>query len=566
MFKKFIVIAILLCPLPLKAEGVSLSNTKDLNKEFESDIKNIIGEKGNINISSLSGADFGMLENNETSLYLESIDYKYSIKAPKNIVDFVNNKTKQIVDQKIKIKDLAGFLKQLEKDFVTIGYPMVRVVFPAQSFEAKKAKPVVYIISGIIENIVIENDKKEDKNVEQAILNILEPLKNKEYIDVKTINEKMFILKGLYGLSSKIFLSRGKNQGGFIVNVKVLYKDKQFLTSIKNNLNSRYGSYSIQMMQVNNFVKNNIGQSITIIPSFSLKQTSNTYYRSLTLLYNRYFITGSSIEMSLLQSSSSSVTKNNYKIYSQNRNIGVMYIQPLILNYSENSYVSAGVQYINSTMKNKNTNAYQYKDTVVDAMVIGEYTLKTTQGVHKTKFSLNKSINALGAKYNTINSISSSRSGVTGSASRLIGSYKFSKDLLSREQFKFVFNFQYTFNNPVLSSQQYSATGFEKVQGLIGDSLMGDEGYSVYAEYNFKPKVIKGNIFTPFLSTSFSKLYRKIPTSVESKNVSVKSISGGISILLGSNMLLKASLNYAEKHGTKSVYDKSIGLSLIKQF
>lgn len=566
MFKKFIVIAILLCPLPLKAEGVSLSNTKDLNKEFESDIKNIIGEKGNINISSLSGADFGMLENNETSLYLESIDYKYSIKAPKNIVDFVNNKTKQIVDQKIKIKDLAGFLKQLEKDFVTIGYPMVRVVFPAQSFEAKKAKPVVYIISGIIENIVIENDKKEDKNVEQAILNILEPLKNKEYIDVKTINEKMFILKGLYGLSSKIFLSRGKNQGGFIVNVKVLYKDKQFLTSIKNNLNSRYGSYSIQMMQVNNFVKNNIGQSIAIIPSFSLKQTSNTYYRSLTLLYNRYFITGSSIEMSLLQSSSSSVTNNNYKIYSQNRNIGVMYIQPLILNYSENSYVSAGVQYINSTMKNKNTNAYQYKDTVVDAMVIGEYTLKTTQGVHKTKFSLNKSINALGAKYNTINSISSSRSGVTGSASRLIGSYKFSKDLLSREQFKFVFNFQYTFNNPVLSSQQYSATGFEKVQGLIGDSLMGDEGYSVYAEYNFKPKVIKGNIFTPFLSTSFSKLYRKTPTSVESKNVSVKSISGGISILLGSNMLLKVSLNYAEKHGMESVYDKSIGLSLIKQF
>ena len=87
------------------------------------------------------------------------------------------------------------------------------------------------------ENIVIENDKKEDGNVEHAILNILDPLKNKEYIDVKTINEKMLILKGLYGLSSKIFLSRGKNQGGFIVNVKVSYKDKQFLTSIKNNHN-----------------------------------------------------------------------------------------------------------------------------------------------------------------------------------------------------------------------------------------------------------------------------------------------------------------------------------------
>ena len=174
MFKKFVIIAILLFNLPLKAEGVSLSNTKDLNKEFESDIKNIIGEKGNINIPSLSGADFGALENNETSLYLESIDYKYSIKAPKHIVDFVNDKTKHIVGQKINIKDLVKFLKQLEKDFVTIGYPMVRVVFPAQSFEAKKAKPVVYIISGIIENIVIENDKKENENVEHAILNILE--------------------------------------------------------------------------------------------------------------------------------------------------------------------------------------------------------------------------------------------------------------------------------------------------------------------------------------------------------------------------------------------------------
>lgn len=557
---------ILLVPLPLKAEGVSLSNTKDLNKEFESDIKNIIGEKGSINIPSLSGADFGALENNETSLYLESIDYKYSIKAPKHIVDFVNDKTKHIVGQKINIKDLVKFLKQLEKDFVMIGYPMVRVVFPAQSFEAKKAKTVVYIISGIIENIVIENDKKEDRNVEQAILNILEPLKNKEYIDVKTINEKMLILKGLYGLSSKIFLSRGKNQGGFIVNVKVSYKDKQFLTSIKNNLNARYGSYSIQMMKINNFVKNDVGQSLKIIPSFSLKQTSNTYYRSLTLLYNRYYITGSSIEMSLLQSISSSITSNNYNSYSQNRNIGVMYTKPLILNYSEQSYVSAGVQYTNNTMKNKNTNTYQYKDTIAEATLVGEHTIKTTQGVHKTKFSLNKSINDLGAKYNTINGISSSRSGVTGSASRLIGSYKFLKDLLSREKFKFVFNFQYTFNNPVLSSQQYSATGFEKVQGLIGDGFTGDEGYSVYAEYNFKPEVIKGNIFTPFLSASFSKLYRKNPTSVESKNVSARSISGGVSVLLVSNTLLKASLNYTEKHGMKSVYDKSIGLSLIKQF
>ena len=118
----------------------------------------------------------------------------------------------------------------------------------------------------------------------------------------------------------------------------------------------------------------------------------------------------------------------------------------------------------------------------------------------------------------------------------------------------------------MLSSQQYSSTGFEKVQGLIGDGFTGDEGYSVYAEYNFKPKVIKGNIFTPFLSAGFSKLYRKKPTSVESKNVSARSISGGVSVLLASNILLKASLNYAEKHGIKSVYDKSIGLSLIKQF
>ena len=327
-----------------------------------------------------------------------------------------------------------------------------------------------------------------------------------------------------------------------------------------------YGSYSIQMMQINNFVKNDVGQSIKIIPSLSLKQTPNVYYRSLVFLYNRYFITGSFIEMSLLQSSSSSIVNNNYNTYSQNSNIGAIYTQPLILNYSEQSYVSAGVQYINSTMKNENTNTYQYKDTVVETTVVGEHTIKTTQGVHKTKISLNKSINTLGAKYNTINGISSSRSGVTGSASRIIGSYKFLKDLLSREQFKFVFNFQYTFNNPVLSSQQYSATGFEKVQGLIGDGFTGDEGYSVYAEYNFKPKVIKGNIFTPFLSASFSKLYRKKPTSVESKNVSARSISGGVSVLLGSNMLLKASLNYAEKHGMKSVYNKSIGLSLINQF
>lgn len=556
-----------MCPLSLIAQGASLPNTKDLNKSFESEIKNLAGEEVDVKFPSLSGANFGELENNEESLYLESVDYKYSKKVPKDMVAFINDKTKQIVGKKVKLKDFIIFLKQLEQGFVEIGYPMVRVVFPAQSLEAKKSTPMIYIISGIVEAIIIKDDKKEEhKDVQQVILNILNPLKNKEYIDVKTINEKMHILKGVYGLSSKIFLSRGKKQGGFVVNVKVLYKDRQRVAIVKNNLDSIYGSYSLQMMQVNNFVKNGVAQKVRIIPSISLKQTNDVYYRSLTLGYSRYFPTGSSMEMSVSESRSASVTDNNYKIYSENTNVSVMYRQPRILNYLEQFYISTGFQYTNSTMKNKNTNSYQYKDVTVDAIVGGDYTLKTTQGTHKVTFSLNKAMNVLGSKYTKINSVPASRDGVKGTASRIIGSYAFSKNLPSREEINVVFHFQHTFNQPVLSDQQYSGTGFEKVQGLIGKGLSGDEGYSIYAEYNLKPQMIEGNLFTPFLSTAFTELGRNNLTVLESKNGIAKSISAGFSTSFNSNMLLRASLNYAEKHDGQSVYDKSIGFNLVQQF
>jgi len=179
---------------------------------------------------------------------------------------------------------------------------------------------------------------------------------------------------------------------------------------------------------------------------------------------------------------------------------------------------------------------------------------------------LNQSMNVLDSKYTEINSVPASRVGVKSTSARIIGSYAFSKNLLNREKFKFVFNFQYTFNNSVLSSQQYSATGFEKVQGLIGNGLSGDEGYSIYSEYNLKPQTIKGKLYTPFLSAAFTELNRNQPTTLESKNGIAKSISAGFSMLFNSNMSLRASLNYAEKHDVKSVYDKSIGFSLVRQF
>ena len=480
----------------------------------------------------------------------------------------MNEATQKYIGEKITLEKFMLFLKVLEQDFTKKGYPMVRVFFGKQILDSENAKPEVHIISGVVEKIDIQQDNKEavDDEIKKVVLNVLASLKNREYLDSKTINQKMLILESVYGLSSKIFLSRGVQQGGFVVNVKVLYKDIQKVVSFKNSLEASYGHYSIQGMFAKNFIKNGVSHRITALPAMSLKQTSDVYYRSLTLGYSQLWATGSTIDFNVSQSRTASRIQGAYKSYSQGTRASIMYRTPVVLNPMEKFYVSRGLQYGNNITKNKNTNSYQYRDISVDLVLGGDYTLRTPQGLHNTTFSLNQAVNILGAKYTKVNQVSSSRSGVTGKAIRLNGNYVFVKNFTNGETLTTAVNFQHTFNQAVLSSQQYSGTGFQRVQGLIGTGLSGDGGYSFFGEYKFAPKLINKQLFAPFVSASYSEVNRIKPTAVEKKYASANSVSIGFSTPLLNTLLFKNTLSYSESHDKKVIYDTSINASLVYYF
>ncbi len=581
-FSSFIYIAILtmLTGLSVSVNEPAFAGNaqiEELERAFENNTKGLKKEKAKPRLPKYTGPDFGALEKSRVKLKLKNIVPIFTVKP-------VNEEVKEFVlttiaknKSKIKtISQVAGFVKALEGAIVQKGYPMIRVLLPKQKLNQSGAVIKIVVISGNIENInmdITANSENDKENIKSILIAFLEDLKDEKYLKYDQINRQLLLLRRTYGINTRIFLSKGETQGKFNINAKSKYEQFQNIWNVNNNLATSYGVYSLQYSFINNFVFGGYSQKMSAFIIGSFKQEKDTYYRLVSLSYNGLSSFGGELSLKTSLSRSTATVGNGFPTFGETFSYSASYKLSPIVSFERTWDLTGELAIDKSTLQGVSSETYVHFDKTVDIFLISNYNYKSNIYSHDFEIKYGIGLDILDAKATQLDvegvgtNIPSSKSSATTEPRIISGRYSITVPLPANYSNTLTISGQSTNNEAVLSSKYFSITGSGKVEGLVNNSISGNEGFVVSNKFSFPAQTVFRNLVIPFISLAYGQASLVAPTSGESPRTIGKSVTFGVTIpIAGFNFNLKYSLARKTAFETINTDKQYFGFSLASSF
>ena len=548
---------------------------KDTQKTFQ---KQIGKENGALKFPRHVNDDYETLANDETEFNLKSIDMVYIYANPTTAVDkIIRKKLQTVKNRDIKVKDLVALIQDTEAEIALAGYPMTRIVLPAQDTPEKNAIIKLNVVSGYVANVKMKIKIKDGasdpiaykKRIKDLIKYKFGDLEGTAYINSKEIGRKIDALKRYYGLSIDMFLSRGEDMRAYNVHIVANIVPEYHVFSINNglsyNLDQWLGSYTY----IKNDFKDWRSSQLMTTVSTSLKNDKNNYYRNLKTAYSYLDFNDVKHEYSAsLFRTSSKLTRSAFKSSSNGHTISYKRTHPWINADEKIVHVTGGIIYDINKARNKNTSQYLYHDKVT----FGLLGVNMLQGDHQVNLNLRRDLGILDRKVTAHYDIPASAQGVKTGTSITVLNYNYKKPMDSDivKTYKLHVSAQHTGGNAVLSRQKFLGDGIlSRVRGFKHTNLTGDEGYVVTNTFNLAPQQVSDYVLAPYVAFAFSEVKRAKPTTVEKKNAKGHSLTLGVKTAIESYQI-NGGFSKAKKKDYKNISSTrflfSISKPLSKQF
>ena len=532
---------------------------------------------GFLQFSRQQSDDYEALASDETKFHLKSIDLVYIYANPVTVVDkIIRKKLQSFKNRTVMVKDLIAVMRDAEKEVAMAGYPMTRILIPAQDTPEKNAVIKLHVVSGYIEKVIMRFKVNHGASVSEAykkkFIKLLRKkfwgLEGKSYVNAKEIGKTIQSLKQYYGLSIELFLSRGENSRAYNVHINGTIAPEYHIVSFNNglsyNLDQWLGSYTY----IKNDFKNWRSTQLVTSVSSSLKKDKNNYYRNVKTSY-KYFDTDTTkneYSASFFRTSSQ-LTRGGFKSTSNGHTLDYKRTYAWINTDQRTINLTGGISYDINKARNKNTAQYLYHDKVTFA-VLGANMI---QGSHQVNITVKRDT-GFNRKITTRNDIPVSAQGVKAGTNITVLNYGYSKPLENQifTGYQLDFSAQHTGGKALLSRQKFSGDGtLSKVRGFKHTSLAGDEGYVATNTFNIKPFAISEYGVAPYFAIAFSKVKRAKPTATERKSAKGRSVTLGAKTTV-SGYQANMGFSKAKKKDYKNVSSTrflfSISKPLSKQF
>ena len=125
-----------------------------------------------------------------------------------------------LIGKRVTVADIFEFADKLQQIYVRAGYPLVRVVIVPQEFEGS-ARIKIRIIDGFIEKMDLEVIPKP---VRERVAKVLAPLMRKQHLTQSELERQLLLAGETPGLSLNATFSAGKDIGGSILVLSGRYK------------------------------------------------------------------------------------------------------------------------------------------------------------------------------------------------------------------------------------------------------------------------------------------------------------------------------------------------------
>ena len=545
----------------------ALIQENNIEHNLESITQELLGDKQSIELPDYRGANYGDLEDNDTPINIDRVNVTYQSPPPEKLRNFVDEKMSPHSGKTIPLKELVESVKTLEEEIVRFGYPMVRVVLPAQELSEEGSVVNIEVISGYLDNIDVEVDPIGLREVSEAnntaITNLLSKqlsvLQSQPYLTSAMIDKQLLLVKEKFGIYSELFLRKGQRMGAFDIVIRTRFRDYQQMVTVNNGISKDFGTNMIQYVYIANQVDEDNAKQWRVTASGSFRQKNTIYYRNIGIDHSLIDVKGHKVAYRASISRSANVTKDQYFLKSKSKNMGVSYTLPYMMKFKEQVKLTTGLDYSENDMKNTQTQTYQYVDKLAIAKLGVIYKGQMGEQRQNIDVTFSKGIDGLGTKTREKNKIKSSQSGVKEAMNILNASYVYSRPIDFGRDYRFEIDGQYTNGSVVLSSQKFSATGTTYRVQSKDISLSGDEGFAMRHRFNLREHQIgDGGLVIPYISLAYGEARRAKPSVLENKHGSVRSHTVGIRGYLDDislNVAYSITSIRAEKHRkTNSMY------------
>ncbi|MCJ9749598.1 ShlB/FhaC/HecB family hemolysin secretion/activation protein [Neorhizobium sp. BETTINA12A] len=149
----------------------------------------------------------------------------------------------ELAGKTVTAADLFAAASRLQAAYAAKGYPLVRVLLPAQRL-VNGATLRIAVIDGFLERI---DTSHLPDNIRQRVAKLLAPLVSKKSITNAEIERRVLLAGDLPGIVLRSTLSRGTTAGGSVLTIEARYKPVLFSLNADNRQSDQLGKYNTGM-------------------------------------------------------------------------------------------------------------------------------------------------------------------------------------------------------------------------------------------------------------------------------------------------------------------------------
>ena len=490
------------------------------------------------------------------------------ILAPKELQSIISidKYQQEIIGKPKSINELYATALEIEKEFNSKGYPLVRVILPVQELDQEQATIFFKVINGFIEKIDLS---KVPKKQLLRTYSYLKPLLNKKSLRLKDMERQLLLASNIAGVKLSSSLTSGTKEGGTKLIIKADHKHISGGINFDNTQSKELGRQQGQARAV-------ISSALGLGETVSLFGLSRPTFKGMS---------GTGIEVPIRAGGVSiSVPVGNKGLTA-----GVSYLESMTRPGGDVSELGLEANMKSATSTVSYPVIYQ-RDLALFTRASISWTDEVQQtnagGVDEdishdrvTAARVGASFNGCGAgclgidaeisKGLELGSRSNSQVGSGTPLSRSTASSNFTHFRLNANYtinpYKdFVLRLngggQYTLNN-LLNSEQTSITGEQRLSGFTSGSISGDESWYMRGQVNKNFKLSKNLTLSPYVYTAGGTVYLNQPTATERTATTAKSVGIGLEVSGNDQYFfeknISARVEYSKNWATANIEDVS---------
>jgi hemolysin activation/secretion protein len=434
----------------------------------------------------------------------------------------------------VTVADVYTYAARLQQAYLDAGYPLARVIVPAQELEERGAVRL-RVIDGFIETLDLNAvPARARARVQQVLL----PLVGKRRPTSAEIERRLLIAGDTAGLALSTTLTAGDTLGGAAL---VLHGDHDPIAGViaaDNRVSKPYGGFQVAASVALNSPWGGGEQVIVTLAGFPDQHVFDTESR------RRYFALGyttpigadgMTAQLALDYSSTRPAGEvESLRLQSAYQRIGVGAAYPLVRTRARNLTASVSFDSVRETQHTSITGSSVPLSE--DRLSVLRIALNASgslfgeaQGALQAELSQGLDIFGARSADEATPIKPLSRQGADAEFTRLTldGGAEF--PVASGVSFFVGASAQHAFNEPLLRSEQFSPIGSNGLSGPPPSALVGDWGGAARAELRWR---LRNDVMfvTPYLFGAASETHLERPTALESARTGARAFGAGLRV------------------------------------